>query len=75
MNVNGKETRLIMDVTLILRIAGVGLLVSVINAVLTKSGRDEQAGYVTIGGILVVLLMLVGQIEQLITTVRTVFGL
>ena len=64
-----------MDVSLLLRIAGVGLLVSVINAVLTKSGRDEQAGYVTIGGILIVLLMLIGKLEQLITTVRTVFGL
>lgn len=64
-----------MDVSLLLRIAGVGLLVSVINAVLTKSGRDEQAGYVTIGGILIVLLMLIGKFEQLITTVRTVFGL
>ena len=64
-----------MDVTLILRIAGVGLLVSVINAVLTKSGRDEQAGYVTIAGILIVLLMLINEVEKLITAVRTVFGL
>ena len=64
-----------MDVSMILRIAGIGLLVSVINTVLSKSGRDEHVGYVTVAGILIVLFMLVGEIDRLFSTVRNLFGL
>ncbi|MBQ5793307.1 MAG: stage III sporulation protein AC, partial [Clostridia bacterium] len=48
-----------MEVGLILKVAGVGLLVTVATQILNKSGRDEQATLVTIAGIVVVLLMLV----------------
>lgn len=64
-----------MDVTLILKIAGVGMLASVLCQVLSKSGKDEQAGYVTLGGIVVVLLLLVSEISGLIQTVRNTFGI
>ena len=64
-----------MDVGLILRIVGVGVLVSVASSVLNKSGRDEQAMLVTLSGIVVVLLMLVGEIGELIETIRSIFGL
>ncbi len=64
-----------MDVTLILRIAGVGILVSVAGNILSKSGRDEQSVFVTIAGIIVVLLMLVSEIDRLFTSVRNIFGL
>ena len=64
-----------MDVTLILRIAGVGILVSVAGNILSKSGRDEQAVFVTIAGIIIVLLMLVVEIDRLFTSVRNIFGL
>ncbi len=64
-----------MDVSLILRIAGVGVLVTVANSILSKSGRDEQTVFVTIAGIIIVLLMLVGEIDRLFTTVRSIFGL
>ena len=64
-----------MDVTLILKIAGVGILVAIASAILNKSGRDEQAVYVSVAGIIVVMLMLVGEIGELIDTVRSVFGL
>ena len=63
-----------MDVSLILKIAGVGVLVSVASAILNKSGRDEQAMLVTLAGIIVVLLMLVGEIGTLFETVQSVFG-
>ena len=63
-----------MDVTLILKIAGVGILVSAASAILNKSGRDEQAVFVTVAGIVVVMLMLVGELGQLIETIRSVFG-
>ncbi|MGN1121047.1 MAG: stage III sporulation protein AC [Eubacteriales bacterium] len=64
-----------MDVTLIMRIAGVGILVTVANSILSKSGRDEQSVFVTIAGIIIVLLMLVGEIDRLFTSVRSIFGL
>lgn len=64
-----------MDVTLILRIAGVGILVSVAGNILSKSGRDEQSVFVTIAGIIVVLLMLISEIDRLFTSVRNIFGL
>ncbi len=63
-----------MDVTLILKIAGVGILVSAASAILNKSGRDEQAIFVTVAGIVVVMLMLVGELGELIEAIRTVFG-
>lgn len=64
-----------MDVSLVLKVAGMGLIVSVAAQILGKSGRDEQAMLVTITGIVVVLLMLVGEIGTLLNTVRSVFGL
>ena len=63
-----------MDVSLILRIAGVGVLVSVAVAILNKSGRDEQAMLVTLAGIIVVMLMLVEEIGGLFESVQSVFG-
>ncbi len=64
-----------MDISLILRVAGVGIIVTVICQMLTKSGRDEQATYVSIAGIIVVLMMLVGEISELFEMVKEVFGL
>lgn len=64
-----------MDVSLLLKIAGVGILASVLCQILKSSGKEEQAGYVTLGGILLVLLMLIGEISAVITTVRNTFGL
>ena len=63
-----------MDVGLILRVAGVGILVAVAAQILSKSGRDEQATLVTVAGIVVVLLMLVEQIGALFSLVYTTFG-
>ena len=64
-----------MDVSLILKIAGVGVLVSVVSAILNKSGRDEQVMLVTVSGIVTVLLLLIGEIGSLFAAVRAVFGL
>ncbi len=63
-----------MDVSLILRVAGVGLLVAIATQILSKSGRDEQATFVTIAGIVVVFLMLVREIGALFDLVRSTFG-
>ncbi len=64
-----------MDVSMILKIAGVGFLASALCQVLSKSGKDEQAGFVTLAGIVIVLLMLVQEIASLIQTVRSTFGI
>ena len=64
-----------MDVSLILKTVGFGILVAVANQNLQRAGRDEQAMLVTVVGIVVVLLMLVGEIGTLFETVQTIFGL
>lgn len=64
-----------MEVGLILKIGGIGLLISIISSILSKSGKDEQAMLVTIAGIVVVMLMLVEEIGVLIETVQGIFGL
>ncbi len=63
-----------MDVSLIVKIAGVGVLVAVISAILNKSGRDEQAMLVSVAGIVVVMLLLVGELGELFSLMRSVFG-
>ncbi|HIS52055.1 MAG TPA: stage III sporulation protein AC [Candidatus Onthomonas avicola] len=64
-----------MDVDLIFRIAAVGILVSVLNQVLARSGREEQATMVTLAGLVVVLMMVVQQISDLFQLVEDLFGL
>lgn len=64
-----------MDVGIILKIAGIGILVTVTNTILSKSGRDEQSVFCTIAGIIIVLLMLVGEINGLFTLITNTFGL
>ncbi len=64
-----------MEIGLILKIAGIGILISIVSSILSKSGRDEQAMLVTVAGIIVVMLMLVEEVGTLIESVRTVFEL
>jgi stage III sporulation protein AC len=64
-----------MNIELILKVAGVGVLVTVAYQVLMKSGRDELAMLVSVAGIIIVLLMLVNEIGGLFDAVRNVFGL
>lgn len=64
-----------MDVDLIFRIAAIGILVSVLNQVLTRSGRDEMATMTTLVALVVVLMMVVQEISDLFTMVKYLFGL
>lgn len=64
-----------MNVDLIFRIAAIGIIVAVLNQLLVRSGREEQAMMVTLAGLITVLLMMVYEINMLFTTVKTVFGL
>lgn len=63
-----------MDVDLIFKIAAIGILISVLNSLLTKSGREEQAMMTTLAGLVVVLLMVVKEIANLFDTVKTLFN-
>ena len=64
-----------MDVDLIFKIAAIGILVAVINQVLTRAGRDEQALMTTLAALVVVLMMVVQEIAELFTMVKTLFSL
>ena len=64
-----------MDVDLIFKIAAVGILVAVLNQLLVRSGREEQAMMTTLAGLVVVMMMLVRQISDLFQLVKTLFGL
>ena len=64
-----------MDVDLIFKIAAIGILVAVLNQLLVRSGREEQAMMTTLAGLVVVLMLLVDQIGTLFERVKSVFGL
>ena len=64
-----------MDVDLIFKIAAVGILVAVLNLILVRSGRDEQALLTTLAGLIVVLMMLLQQISDLFDLVKRLFSL
>ena len=64
-----------MDINFIFKIAAVGIIVAVLNTLLVRSGRDDQAMLTTIAGVVVVLMMLVPQIRELFTTVKDLFDL
>ncbi len=63
-----------MEIDLIFRIAAIGIVVSVLNQVLIRSGRDEQATMTTLTGLVVVLMMVVQEISALFTLVEQLFG-
>ena len=64
-----------MDVSLILKVCGVGMLVAVASQVLGKSGREDMASLVSLAGVVLVLMMLIGEVGSLLTRVREVFGI
>jgi stage III sporulation protein AC len=64
-----------MDVSLVLKIAGAGILTAVAAQILQKSGKDEQAMFVTIAGVIIAMLLLVTKIGELFSTIRSVFGI
>lgn len=64
-----------MDVDLIFKIAAIGILVAVLNQVLSRAGRDEQAMMTTLAGLVVVLMMVVQEIADLFDLVKNLFQL
>lgn len=64
-----------MSISVLLKIAGVGLLVSVAYQILQKYGRDEQATFVAIAGVILVMFLIVNELDSLFRTLRSVFGI
>lgn len=64
-----------MEIDLVFQIAAIGIIVAVLNQVLIRSGREEQAMMTTLAGLIVVLMMIIVQINTLFETVKSVFGL
>jgi len=64
-----------MGVDLIFQIAAIGIIVAVLNQVLIRSGREEQAMLTTLAGLIVVLFMIISQISNLFDTIKSVFHL
>ena len=63
-----------MDIDLLFRIAAIGIVVAVLNQLLIRSGREEQALMTTLAGLVVVMMMLVREISALFQLIKTLFG-
>ena len=64
-----------MDIDLIFKIAAIGFPVAVLNQLLIRSGREEQAMMTTLAGLIVVLMMVIQQIDVLFQSIKSIFGL
>ena len=64
-----------MDVDLIFKVAAIGILVAVLNQLLIRSGREEQAMMTTLAGLIVVMMILIGEISDLFQLIKKTFGL
>ena len=69
----GDPADLVMDIDLIFKIAAIGIIVSILNQVLSRSGREEQATMTTLAGLVVVLMMLTQKIAELFDLVKRLF--
>ena len=64
-----------LDIDLIFKVAGIGIIVAVLNLVLKRAEREEQAMLTTLAGLIVVLMLIISEISELFSTVKSVFGL
>lgn len=64
-----------MDIELIMKVAGVGMIVAVVCQILNKVGRDDQSTLVSVTGMIIILLMLVDEIGKLFSSLRNIFGI
>ncbi|MBQ2793807.1 MAG: stage III sporulation protein AC [Clostridia bacterium] len=64
-----------MEVELLIKVAGIGMIVAVLCQVLSKAGRDEQSTLLSISGIVIILLIVIEKVGELISMLKEVFGL
>lgn len=63
-----------MNIDLIFKIAGIGIIVAVLNLLLKRAEREEQAMMTTLAGLIVVLMIIINEISELFDTIKSVFG-
>ena len=64
-----------MEIDLILKVAGISMIITVLCQIMSKAGRDEQSTMVSLAGMVIILLLIAKQVGELVTTLRSVFGL
>ena len=64
-----------MDIDIIFKIAAIGIAIAVLNQILLRAGREEQAMMTTLAGLIVVLMMIIQQIDVLFQSIKSIFGL
>ncbi|MBQ7326525.1 MAG: stage III sporulation AC/AD family protein [Clostridia bacterium] len=64
-----------MDVNLILKVAGISLIITMVCQIMTKAGRDDLSGALSLSGMVMILLLIAERVVQLINTLRGAFGL
>ena len=64
-----------MDVDLILKVAGIGMIITVVCQVMSRAGRDEQSTLVSLAGTVLILILVAERVGDLVATLRRVFGL
>lgn len=75
LNLKGLKREGFMDVDLLFKIAAIGILVAVLHQVLVRAGREDQAMMTTLAGVIIVLTIVIKEISNLFSTVRTIFNL
>ncbi len=64
-----------MDIDIIFKVGAIGILVAVFNQILSRTGRDEQAMFITLAGVIVVMALIVNMMNDLFVEVKTIFNL
>ena len=64
-----------MEIDLLFKIAGIGIIIAVLHQILSKAGREDQAMMTSLAGMIIVLTVIIKEISELFATVRTVFNL
>jgi stage III sporulation protein AC len=64
-----------MDINIIFKVGAIGILVAVFNQILTRTGRDEQAMFITLAGVIVVMALIINMMNELFMEVKAIFNL
>lgn len=64
-----------MEIDLILKVAGIAMIITVLCQIMSKAGRDEQSTMVSLAGMVIILLLIAQRVGELVSTLRSVFGL
>lgn len=64
-----------MDIDLILKVAGVGMIITVVCQIMAKAGKEEQSGMVSLAGMVIILILIAERVGDLIRTLRAAFGI